>query len=59
VLSVLPAVREVPSPAILAFDATTANAIHSPYTFQEFAEGTRLDELYDKMSLDEKLNTVD
>jgi hypothetical protein len=59
VLSVLAAVREVPSAAILAFDATTANAIHSPYTFQEFAGGTRLDELYDKISPDEKLNTVD
>jgi hypothetical protein len=58
-LSGLPAVHEVRSPAILAFDATAANAIHSPYTFQKFGEGTRLDDLYEKTSLDEKLNIVD
>jgi hypothetical protein len=57
-LSGLLAVHEVPSAAILAFDATDANAIHSPYTFQGFAEGTRLDELYDKIFLDEKLSIV-
>jgi hypothetical protein len=44
---------------MLAFYATSVNAIHSPYTFQEFAEGERLDEIYDNMSLDEKLGVVD
>jgi hypothetical protein len=59
VLSCFLAVHEIPAPRILAFDATGVNAIHSPYTFQEFAEGRRLDEAYDDMSLEEKLNIVD
>lgn len=53
-LSILLAKHGVPAPRILAFDATSANAIHSPYTFQKLATGTRLDEVYDKMSLQEK-----
>ncbi|ERF68863.1 hypothetical protein EPUS_04515 [Endocarpon pusillum Z07020] len=53
------AAHGVPAPRILAFDATAANAIHSPYTFQELANGTRLDEVYEKMSLDGKLSIVD
>lgn len=58
-LSILLAKHGVPAPRILAFDATSANAIHSPYTFQELATGTMLDEVYDKMSLHEKLSVVD
>jgi len=53
-LATLLAVHGIPIPKILAFDATSVNAIHSPYTFQEVAEGTRLDEVYDKISLEEK-----
>jgi hypothetical protein len=33
--------------------------MHSPYTFQELATGTRLDEVYDKTPLQEKLSVVD
>ncbi|KAF7508416.1 hypothetical protein GJ744_009269 [Endocarpon pusillum] len=53
------AAHGVPAPRILAFDATSANAINSPYTFQELASGTRLDELYPSMALEEKLSIVD
>jgi hypothetical protein len=58
-LSCFLALHDIPAPRILAFDATGVNAIHRPYNFQEFAEGTRLDGLYDDMSLEEKLNVVD
>ena len=58
-MSSMLAVHGVPAPGVLAFDATSANAINSPYTFQELANGTRLDGLYGSMSLEEKLSIAD
>ncbi|KAI9665049.1 MAG: hypothetical protein M1821_006497 [Bathelium mastoideum] len=45
----------VPTPRLLAFDATRSNAINAPYIVQEFAAGERLDYLYKDMPLEEKL----
>jgi Phosphotransferase enzyme family len=59
VLLSLLAVHEILAPRILAFDATYANAIDSPYTFQQCAVGIGLDEVHDKMSLEERLKLVD
>ena len=58
-LSVLLTAHKISAPRILAFDATAANAIHSPYTFQEYVEGITLNDAYGTMSLDGKLNVVD
>ncbi|KAK3628891.1 hypothetical protein LTR56_018376 [Elasticomyces elasticus] len=47
------------APELLAFDATSANPISTPYTVQQYVHGTALDVLYDHMSLSEKLIIVD
>ncbi|KAK3624587.1 hypothetical protein LTR56_020934 [Elasticomyces elasticus] len=47
------------APELLAFDATSANPISTPYTVQQYVHGTALDVLYDHMSLPEKLVIVD
>ena len=48
-----------PSPRVLAFDATAHNTIGSPYAVHEFAEGTRLDSLYENMQYEERRGVVD
>ena len=50
---------KVPVPRILAFDATSNNAIQSPYVLQSLGIGARLDTIYKNMSLPEKLCIVD
>ncbi|KAK5726718.1 hypothetical protein LTR15_002606 [Elasticomyces elasticus] len=47
------------APELLAFHATSANPISTPYTVQQYVHGTALDVLYDHMSLPEKLIIVD
>lgn len=44
------------APKVLAFDATSANKISSPYTVQELVHGTALDLIYDQLSLEEELD---
>lgn len=39
------------APEVLAFDATSSNAIQDPYTVQVFAQGTKLDLAYEHMPL--------
>jgi len=51
--------RAIPAPRVLAFDATVANAIHSPYTFERLPDGQRLEDVYSEMSLEDKLAIVD
>ncbi|KAI9714501.1 MAG: hypothetical protein M1820_000462 [Bogoriella megaspora] len=46
---------DIPIPRVLAYDTTPANAIQSPYTLEEFIEGTRLDAVFKYMSETEKL----
>ena len=51
--------RGISAPKLLAFDATATNAIHGPYVFQEYCEGTPLGLVYENMSFNEKLNIAD
>ena len=51
--------HQIPSPRVLAFDVTAYSILESPYVLYEFAEGTRLDELYGQMSYEEKHDVVD
>ncbi|KAF2239095.1 hypothetical protein EV356DRAFT_502042 [Viridothelium virens] len=48
--------RGIPVPRILAYDATHSNVIEAPFTLQQFAYGTRLDHIFDEMTVDEKLS---
>ncbi|KAF2725351.1 hypothetical protein K431DRAFT_291017 [Polychaeton citri CBS 116435] len=51
--------RDIPAPKLLAFDASAANAIGSPFVFQEYSIGKSLESVYGDMSLQEKLSIVD
>lgn len=51
--------QNISAPRLLAFDATPANAIGSPYVLQEYSDGTPLDIRYENMSFSEKLSIVD
>ena len=51
--------RNISAPGVLAFDASSANPIGSPYVFQEYSTGTPLDVAYEHMLLQEKLSVVD
>ncbi|KAK3066393.1 hypothetical protein LTS18_001764, partial [Coniosporium uncinatum] len=51
--------RAIPAPRVLAFDATVANAIHNPYTFERLPDGQRLEDVYSEMSLEDKFAIVD
>jgi aminoglycoside phosphotransferase (APT) family kinase protein len=46
----------IQAPAVLAFDATSTNALSSPYAVQSYIDGTALDLVYDHLSLGEKLD---
>ncbi|MCJ1329031.1 hypothetical protein MMC10_005708 [Thelotrema lepadinum] len=48
-----------PVPKVLAFDSTVRNAVKSPYTLMEYARGERLDELYPRLSYDERRGIID
>ena len=51
--------HEIPAPHDLAFDATFSNVLKLPYTLQQFAQGDRLDKVWDGMSYAEKRQVVD
>ncbi|KAL1297983.1 hypothetical protein AAFC00_006490 [Neodothiora populina] len=49
----------VPAPEVLAYDSTKDNAIGSPFSLQTRLGGTPLSQVYNDMSLAEKLNMSD
>ncbi|KAK5171478.1 uncharacterized protein LTR77_004623 [Saxophila tyrrhenica] len=48
----------IPVAEVIEFDATVDNAICSPYTVLSYVDAPRLDQVYDDMSLNEKLHFV-
>jgi hypothetical protein len=45
--------RDIPAPALLAFDASAANPTGLPYVFQDYSTGTCLSHVYADMSTGE------
>ncbi|KAF2859561.1 hypothetical protein K470DRAFT_295574 [Piedraia hortae CBS 480.64] len=51
--------RSIPAPRLLAFDASRGNPLNCRYILTSLSSGCRLHDIYDSMTLPEKLNVVD
>ncbi|GIZ43147.1 hypothetical protein CKM354_000638600 [Cercospora kikuchii] len=51
--------RSIPAPKILAYDASGQNAIGLPYVLQQFSHGKMLEDFYEDMTFQEKMQVAE